>query len=285
MKTVILGIDFSPASLNAFRYVAGMLQPYGSRLVLVHVYQPQMLEPYVDFGMQTALLQQHTELALHHFEELKSCLPDNHREQLKLEFRLELGTASEVLRNVSQEILPDLLVVGACGGNSLEKKLLGSTATALVQRTDFPLMIIPDQATYDGLERVAYATDYEEDDIRVIDEVLFFAKQNHAKLFCVHIRENASLKEAYQQEFLKRAYYYDLTHNNISFDALAHHDVVEGLKHYAQLGDIDLMVMLTHHRGRIGQLFHRSHCRDLALQTHIPLWVYPMNETTARVTT
>jgi len=279
MKTILIGIDFSPASVNALRYAASMAQGYGARLLLVHAYQPAMLEPYLEYGMHNALRTQQEDMALQHFETLKKSVSAEIRDSLTFEFCLELGSPTEVLLEQSKLRLPDLVVVGTKGGGSAPlQKLLGSTATAIIQRVEYPLLVVPEEAHYEGLERIAYATDYQEDDIRVIDEVLYFAKQNHAKLSCVHIRDAASLRESYQQELLKRTYQYDLVHQNIEFQTISHHDVVEGLKHYAAWQKIDLLVMLTHHRSRIGRLFRQSHCRSLALQTRLPLWIYPMTE-------
>lgn len=278
MKTILIGIDFSPASVNALRYAAGLAECYGSRLVLVHAYQPAMLEPYLDYGMHTALRQQQEDMALYQFESLQNCIPAATRGNLTLEFQLELGLPTDTLLSVSETLMPDLIVVGTKGGHSTLQRFIGSTTTSLIQRVRYPLLVVPEEARYHGFSHIAYATDYQEDDIRVIDDVLYFAKQNHAKLSCVHVRDKASLRESYQQELLKRAYHYDLTHANIDFQTLTHHDIVEGLQHYAAWQRTDLLVMLTHHRSRIGQLFRQSHCRSLSLQTNLPLWIYPMLE-------
>lgn len=284
MKHILIGIDFSPASVNAFDYAARMAVAYGSRLTLVHAYQPAMLEPYVDHDMEAALLKQQEKIALTHFARLKDHLPTRIKSYLTFEFRIELGVPTETLLRLRKEVSPDLIVIGAQGGNPLMKRLLGSTAQTMIQRAEYPLLLIPEEAKFHKLSRIAYATDYKEDDIRVIDDVLYFAKQNHAKLTCVHVRDKASIKEAYQQELLKRTYYYDLTHANIDFETITHDNVVEGLQHYMEWEQINMMVMLTHHRNRIEQLFHKSHCKQLSLQTDVPLWIYPMNQDKAPLT-
>lgn len=278
MQTVLIGIDFSPASLNAFRYAANMVDGERARLVLVHAYQPAVLEPYLDFGMQAALLQQQEDVAMRHFKALKASLPDDVRNRLAFEFNLLLGRPAEVLIEQGRALTPDLIVVGAKGGHSALANLLGSTATSLIQRVEHPLLVVPEGATYQGLSRIGYATDYQEDDIRVIDEVLYFAKQHHAKLECVHVRETADEQDAFQQEMLKRTYQYDLIHQHIGFQSVMCEDVVEGLQQYADWEDVDMLVMLTHNRNLIGRLFHRSYSRDLAVQTSVPLWIHPMRE-------
>lgn len=278
MKNLLIGIDFSPASLNAFRYAAKLATGQGSYLTLVHAYQPATLEPHLDFGMQAALLNQQEGLAMKYFKMLRESLAEEDRRRLAFEFRLELGAPHEVMLDLSRLLVPDLVVLGAQGGNPWVKKILGSTALNMIQRSEYPLLIVPERAVYQGFRRIGYATDYQEDDIRVIDEVLYFAKQNRAKLSCIHIRKQASNKEAFQQELLERAYYYDLNHDNIDFQTLASTDVVSGLVEYSSWENLDMLVMLTHHRSRISKLFHPSHSKRMALQTRVPLWVYPMAE-------
>jgi nucleotide-binding universal stress UspA family protein len=275
MKTILVGIDFSPASRNAFRYAAGLAKQYASQLVLVHAYQPVVLASPYDDGTAITMLRQHEAMAQQQFAALSSSLPAATRACLTLSYQLELGLPADILIAESETLKPDLVVVGIKGEHAILPDVIGSTTTALIQRLAYPLLIVPEHAAYRGFDRIAYATDYQEDDLRVIDELLYFAKQYQAKLSCVHVTNHDSLYPSYQQELLKRTYNYDLVHEHIDFQTITHHDVVEGLRHYADWQRSDLLVMLTHHRSRIGQLFRYSHCRQLARKTTLPVWIYP----------
>lgn len=277
-RTILVPLDFSPASHNALQYAMHLAGMQGGRLVLFHAYLPTMLEPYMDFSMQSALLKQQEELALRFFSRLQEEVPKGLPRNFALEFHMELGPASEAILDFAQDLKPDLIVMGARGGNLLVRKLLGSTVDSVIQRAGVPLLVVPDEARFEGLHHIAYATDYQEDDIRYIDEVLYFAKQQQARLTCVHIRREDNPRNTYRGELLQRAYQHDLNNQHIDFRTLSYPDVVEGLQHFSEWKDIDLLVMLTHHRSRIGQLFHKSHARDMALQTRVPLWVYPMQQ-------
>lgn len=278
MKTLLIATDFSPAAHKAFEYAMHMAQALRSRVLCLHVFQPPMSEPYMDFGLQTTLMEQQEKRARERFDEWFQALPFEAREDVQVQFRVELGFPAENILRVAREIHPDLIVMGMRGGNPIVRKLLGSTTTSLLQRAEYPVLVVPEHADYHGFTHIGYATDYEEDDIRVIDEVLYFARKNNAKLSCVHVRGGDEAQEDFKEELLKRAYYYDLTHDHIDFRTVSSPDVVEGLQHFVQRKELDLLVMLTHQRSRLSQMFHKSHSKEMALYSQIPLWVYPMTQ-------
>ncbi|RMG69708.1 MAG: universal stress protein [Bacteroidetes bacterium] len=278
LRTLLVPVDFSPASKNAFQYAMHLAGMQGGRLILFHAYVPGMLEPYMDFGMQTALLKQQEALALQFFHQLEEEVPETLRGQFALEFKMQLGPAGDGILEAAKELNPDLIVMGTRGGNLITRKILGSTVNHVIHGGEVPVLIIPEEARFQGLRSLAYATDYEEDDIRFIDEVLYFAKQQEAKLSCIHIRKADNARDTYQGDLLRRAYQHDLDQQHIEFQTLIYPDVVEGLQHFSQWQQVDLLVMLTHRRSQVRQLFQRSHARDLALQTRVPLWVYPLKE-------
>lgn len=277
MKTLLVPIDFSPASHHALRYACQWGRSYRARIVVMHVFQPPMSEPYMDYSLQANLLMQQEELARERFDQWIEEMPVEIRQEMQISFRVEMGFPGEEIMRVAREISPDLIAFGMQGGNPLVKKLMGSTVTSVLQRTEFPVLIVPETCNFDQFKHIAYATDYLEDDIRVIDEVLYFARKHHAKLSCIHVRTKPdTVKDDYKNELLKRAYYYDMTHDHIDFRVINHEDVVTGITHFVNWKEIDLLVMLTHHHSGIGKLFHHSNSREMALLTHIPLWVYPM---------
>jgi nucleotide-binding universal stress UspA family protein len=278
MKSILVATDFSLAAQNAFRYAVQMARPYRSKVVALYVYEPPVAGSYLEYGLSASLLKKQEAAVREKFRMLESLMADELRLLSDVELRFEVGFAAEEILRVCEETQPDMLVMGADTGNVIARRIFGSTCNQVIQRVESPTLIVPEGAVYRGFSKIAYATDYEEDDIRVIDDVLYFAKKNHAKLACVHIRTQASVRDAYKQELLKRAYFYDLTHDHITFTTLTNADVIEGLQQYSAWQEMDLLVMLTHHRSRIGQLFHRSFSREMAIVTRIPLWVYPMKE-------
>lgn len=274
MNKIFVPIDFSPVSKNAFQYAVRMGAEYGAKIILFHAYSPSIIEPYMAVYMQNALLEEQEELALKYFSELESEIPKAVLDQISVEYQISLGPAAEEILITTERLEPDLIVMGMRGGNLLAKKILGSTASAIIQRAKFPVLVVPEHCDFKGIRNIAYATNYEEEDTKVIDSLLDFAKKYDALLYCWHIREKGHEEDDSKQKILKKAYEHDLTLHNIDFETLDHPDVIKGLNQYAEKYEIDLLVMLTHHRSIFGQFFHKSHTREMTLNTIVPLMVF-----------
>lgn len=276
MKKILVAIDFSPASRNAFLYAANMGADLGAEVTLLHAYSPAVIEPYMPSSLQKAMIDNQEEMALDHFAEWEEGIQKEVREEINLDFQIVLGPAVEEILIASEKLNPDLVIMGMRGGNHLTPKILGNTVTGVVQRSLFPVLVIPEKVSYRHIENIAYATNFEHEDIRAIDEVLNFAEPYGAQIHCIHIQKNGSPGNVYIRDILKRAYQFDLTMHNLDFETINYPNVVNGLNKYVDSHQIDMLVMLTHHRGIFNQLFHSSYTKRMALQTQVPLWIFQM---------
>lgn len=274
MKKILVPIDFSPTSKNALLYAASLGAERGAEVHLFHAYTPTTIEPYMAVYMQRALIDQQEELALHHFAELKNDLPASLQKAVTLSFSLAMGPVVEEILAYGNTEAPDLIVMGMRGGNHLAKKILGSSSLGVIQRAHQPILIVPDGASFKGLHKLAYATNYEEEDTDVLDYLLNFANPFQAVVHCLHIRTKDTKVNEYREEILKKAYQYDLSMDKLDFETLTYDTVVKGINQYTQDQQVDILAMLTHQRGIFSQLFHKSHTKDVAIRTQVPLLVF-----------
>jgi hypothetical protein len=56
-----------------------------------------------------------------------------------------------------------------------------------------------------------------------------------------------------------------------TFHFLNNEDPDEGIMDFADKNQIDLLVVLPKHHGFIGNLFHKSHTKQLVLHSHVPV--------------
>lgn len=136
LSPIIVGIDFSEASLDAARWSARHLAP-GARLVLahaVHVPQPpsfmRSVHPSVESVMEDA--RQGAEI---HLQELADGLGRD------AESIVRVGRPDETLRNIAEEIGAGMLVVGARGERGGVWRLFGSTAERVARQAPCALLL------------------------------------------------------------------------------------------------------------------------------------------------
>jgi len=277
MKNILVPIDFSPVSKNAFKYAIDFAAQYHSKITLFHAYTPAMIEPYMAVYMQQALQDQQEELAIEYFSEIEHEIPAELRELIQIDFRISLGPAVEEIISLSEEIQADIIIMGMRGGNILTRKILGSTTTDLLQRSECPVLVVPQGKRYTKFQHIAYATNYDEDDLKVIDHLLDFAGNYNATVHCIHIKQDESVEDLYRSAILKKAYQYDLSGDKLAFDTIEYNDIAQGINYYTRENDIDLLVMLTHKKSILGNLLSKSFTRKVSQITQIPLLVFQKN--------
>lgn len=274
MNHIMVPVDFSPTSKDAFMYALNLGSQFQAQITLVHAYSPAIVEPYMAPYMQEALMEQEEQLALKFFAELENEVPPSLLEKVAVDYKLSLGPAVEEILKLSEELKPDQIVMGMRGSNPLSRHLIGSTAAEVVQRAKAPVWIIPEGSIYKPIQHLAYATNFEPDDPKIIDQLLSFADSSQARLHCVHVRHNEQAADVYRQEILRKAYAQDTLENHIDFTNIDYENVVEGLNHYIESENIDLLVMLTHKRNLLGRLFQKSHTRNMVYASNTPLWAF-----------
>lgn len=137
LDTVVVGIDFSSASLSALRWMASDFAP-AAELLLVNAVElpvrPGFLEGRFadDVDAETAACARAAE-RLHDLALLLS-LPTARSV-------VRVGRPHEVLREVAAAEQADLVVIGAHGERSRQSRLLGTTAERLVRTTDRPVLV------------------------------------------------------------------------------------------------------------------------------------------------
>ncbi|RMG20472.1 MAG: universal stress protein [Bacteroidetes bacterium] len=279
MKKIVVATDFSPAAHNAFLYAVNLGAHFRAEVILLHI-APVVLS---DAGMGAFVRQMSPEytavMALEKFEQWEAEIPPELKQKIRFRTEMKSGpTISEILRS-TEELHPSMLVMGMEEEPHLGDKILGNTITSVIQRCSVPVMVVPESAKFQGIAHIAYATNFELEDIRALDQVLEFAHRFNAKVHCVHIRRNGDEGDRYKQEILKRAYQPDMTMDKLDFNVLRYPEVIDGLNKYVEEHHIDLLVMLTHQRGIFGQLFHNSHAKGMVMHSKVPLWVFQMKET------
>ncbi len=275
MNTLLVPIDFSDASKNAFHYAAHIASMFHARLTLFHANAVPVAESPWGPGVYEDLIAQEEQRAKAHFEALEQELAPNLLETIELEFKVTLGNVSDEILAIAEEIQPSLIVMGMKASRDLGTAILGSNCEHMIRRADHPLLIIPEHARYHGIRNIAYATNFDEEDRRAIDQLLDFAFLYDAVIHCLHVRQgDETMEQLARRQALKAHYKEDILLHHLDFDEVEDGHIIEGLNHYVRDHNIDMLTMLTHKRGFWANLFTQSVSKKMSLSTRAPLLVF-----------
>ncbi|MGB8193491.1 MAG: universal stress protein [Chitinophagaceae bacterium] len=268
MQTILVPTDFSDSAKNALSYAARLAVKLNASVVLLHAYMLPTPVSEVPYAMLNAEEMQREN------ERFSKDVTDKLTAEYGISARylVRLGFPSDEIQAVIEDEPIDLVVMGMKGKGALEK-MMGSTTTSTIKKIDIPTLVVPDEAVYNDIRQVTYATDFSyKIDFRAYDLLLELLKTFQASLHIVHVQKNpadTSGKEVAGQLQLDPAFK-AVPHD---FHIIKDNEVKHGIQSYLETHKTDLLVMVTHEHSFFERLFGRSHTKAMVYDTHVPLLV------------
>ena len=275
MKNILVPIDFSDTSKDAFLYAQSFVEENANFMVL-HAYHPQAdpAYPYLQGTTESFYKKKETDLkafaVTNHPSTDGSLLVDTFVSPL-----FKIGLAGDVIVEESKKET-DLIVLGRTGTNSVFEKVFGTTSTHVAQNAACPVLLVPKGTVFKGIKKILFATNKAIcKETGLLQQLLATVGSYRPEIHFVQVKND--LFNYYQLEneveqlsdfFKKNAPGITFKIKNINSDyALA------GLHEYAKEQGVDMITIATEHRDTLGQLFHRSMTKRMVLNSEIPLLV------------
>src|SRR5690606_36461762 len=104
---------------------------------------------------------------------------------VKVNSEIISGFAAEEIIRFSKSPELDLIVMGTTGENTLLEKVFGSMSSDVSKKANCPVLLIPKGVTFRAYRNIAYASDFEKTDSRVLDKIVDFAGRFSAGIHLV----------------------------------------------------------------------------------------------------
>lgn len=285
MKTILVPTDFSLPAYNAARYALKLARQLKTKVTLFNAFEVPVEAPmaaqvawplmgYTSIKKEiTAQLENDIKKLL--LEEQIDKSPND--EVLALGQVSEVGILIDVVRNIVEEQQAGLVVMGMYGSGALSQFFLGSNSRNMINKADFPLLLIPSKHIYKGLNKIAFATSLKEEDLEQINSLVIFARYFNAEIHLVYVCEEQENEQSLQErsssflrEITSKINYPQIYYRQIKFE-----DIDTGLEWLAVHGMVDLLVMVHRRTDLLTRMFTGSHTQKMARKIDIPLMVFP----------
>lgn len=276
LQRILVPVDFSECSENAIRFATAVALRTGAEIKLFHsVHVPLQTAEMVNFPMAELEKTAVARLAAV-VDEIVFWLDKERFPALKVLSQVTVGFAAEEIATQAAHDKTDLIVMGTHGTGALEGMLLGSNTTAVLQRVTCPVLVIPDDAEFQGFKKIVYASDMHEINAKAIQVLVHFASYFAAEIHVLHIVTNKDKLtpeqvDAYRKQFSFESGYVPVVYHIV--DALDH-SVAHAIEAYIEENKIDIVAIVTHHRKFFDKLFHPSITKKLAVHAKQPLLAF-----------
>ena len=256
MHRVLVPVDFSDTSFNAARYTAQMLAGKKDALVILyHKYTDKH-----DFDMCHSYM-----------ESLKKELLD--KGDLAVEYELEMGgNLVDNLDRLAHTRRATLITMGITGRTAIQQKFIGSNTLKTVDRSLYPVMIIPPDANYRGISNVAFASDFVDVEnvtpAALINSVL---EMFNPKLHIVNINPAHYISITDEVKAEKEQLKAMFKNYDTEFYFIGMNNFYEAIDNFISDYKVDVLITIPRHHSDSMGLWRSSHTKKLAYHSHTPI--------------
>jgi nucleotide-binding universal stress UspA family protein len=265
MKRIMLLTDFSDTARNAAMYALKMYEEETVEFVLMNAYD-------LEFSGSPYIVQVKEEIAEDSLKGLRNELSLIHRRfpRAKVELLSLFGNLINVIEKEIEANVYHLIVLGCRGETALENFLLGSRAYEVIKGIKAPVLLVPRHAKFRHPEKIVFATDLRDvPDDNTIEALRDMAHMFHAPLLFVNVLEDEYINRVDAEERIAEHF----PGINLSFNFIEEDDVVEGINHFMEDNNAEIVALVRHQMGMIDRLFHPSITKQMVLHPEHPMLI------------
>jgi len=168
----------------------------------------------------------------------------------------------------------DLVVMGTKGSSDSLDKLVGSNTFNFIKDAICPVLAIPPEATFSGINHVTYASDFESEEIIFLQQLFNFAEPFQAKVAIINILTGYELNILSDEQVIKVIinYFPQVNHTIIQ---IKDKNIPEGIHKFMNENKSDILAIAMHQRNYMEILFHNNIAKNLIYHISLPLLALP----------
>ena len=276
IRTILFPTDFSDTAQNAFQHCLLIAKQLQATVTLLHAIYPEYetLDLPVMAAKATKDKVEAARITLKSFRdygiaEIQKKHDASNLPEIQLE--VEVGSPINVIRTVANRDKAGLIIMGTKGQHNAVERAFGNVTTGVSERVSCPVMVIPEAASYRGINIVAYATDLKEADPYHLWKAGQLLEVFNPVLHVGHVDTGEGTSEEVDFSDMKDFFSERSPALQVQFHDIREASVEEGLEDFVETYDVDMLVMFAPHHSLLERIFQRSNTRRMAMRTHISL--------------
>lgn len=285
MKKILIPTDFSVPAENAGHYALALAKKLKADVMICNAFKvpdeapmsSQVAWPLMDYAASKKEVTSDLDIWIKLLSD-KDCSVEEDEYCPDLTYESGVGNVCDVVSSLVKKEKAELVVMGMAGAGGLTQFVLGSNSKKMIEEADVPLLLVPFEAEFKNIRRIAFATDLNMDDVPVLQFIVDLALPLNAEITIVHITN----KEVDPLDKIQRkidAFFNKIVSANnlpgIKYEYVWNIDIDNGLDWIAEQADLDMMAITHHRHNFLARIFKGSHTQRLSRHTKIPLLVFP----------
>ncbi len=271
MKAILVPTDFSKVARNAIDYAVEIAKLAKAKIILFNVYHVPITTAEASVAMPTW-----GDIEKDCMGSLKKISRSLHRKygkEIEIECICQMGYAvEEIIKQYTSQQDIDLIVMGMNGAGYLRERLIGSNATALISKSECPILVISEKSEFKKVKKIVLAFDNKKvSDKSIFDLLKVFAKLFKAEVYVLNVFSEAKQKPTPQKAFKDTGIENNLNEIKHSIHFIENKDLIEGINDFITDIKADMVVFIPRKHKFLDSILHEGNTKRMAFHTSIPL--------------
>jgi universal stress protein A len=140
LKKILVALDFSPPSKQAFKYAVKFAQEFGAELTLIHILKPDLTPTFPDLPGIPAFSPEELAIAKENLRNFVASTRSAGLKDARSTFRV--GLAAHEIVEAAKDLDVDLIVIATHGYTGWKHFCIGSTAERVVRAAPCPVFVV-----------------------------------------------------------------------------------------------------------------------------------------------
>lgn len=286
IQKILVPVDYSPTAANAFSYALLLANKLNASIQLLNCVHPGMAAPEVP-SLSVDLTNRLLEISQENMNEFINAGIRDVAKKIKqlplLSEKIELGSAVPVAKAIAKTENADLIVMGTQGAHGFWEKLFGTVSSDILLNAPCPVLIVPENATFQEYKKFCYATDLKGFDVFYGKQLIKAFSPFKPDLHLLHINNSADQKHPFDFELVDLVYARQNIEVDVKIEEKVSKDIPNAIIESAHEQSAEMIVMSRPHYSIVDQLFHKSVTRNVAQSSDLPLLILPQEELEAEL--
>jgi nucleotide-binding universal stress UspA family protein len=272
MKKILVPIDFTETSENAFVYALEMAKSHEAELILLHAFELPIVDSQVtpiNFAeIYTSLELANTNQFEDELQKLNAIAKGHNAENIVLSHIMMDGDLLFCVKEVIKQENIDFVVMGTKGASGWFESFIGTNTCSIISDVWVPVLSVAQETKYSKIETIGFTTCYKEDEIHALNEVVALAKKLGARVKCLYVKKSDS-----EVKGESIAYWESIFENekDLEFFIIPSEDVESTIEDFIINQNIDLLAMVTHKKNFFTRLFTTSTTQKMSQHSKTPI--------------
>ncbi|MGZ3757886.1 MAG: universal stress protein [Mucilaginibacter sp.] len=282
-KTILVLTDFSISADHAAYYSLKIAEKIKADILLCHVIPPP--HAVVKTGLSIAAREEKD--CLNDLDEL-SCRLNDHLDsegpwlhyRPTINYCCKAGLIAPAVNEVAHDYQVVMAVISMHWTGGLNTILWRSNAREIIEKAECPVLVIPYQARFIGFKKIAFATDLASTNVNAVRCLSGLAQYFDSSILITHVAPEKPSSQI--DNHIINHFYNEVTANvdyaKIFYREIKSRSVINGLDWLSEHTDVNLIVLIHHHRNFFQKIFEGSVTQKIAGRLDIPMMVFPYSK-------